>query len=227
MARDRTRAIDEAFAAMAEVDRLMSNYRDDSELSMINRSAATRSVQASDPMFSVLTAAHDVSARSGGAFDVTVGPLVRLWGFHDKKPHVPTSRGARRGAAARGLSQRPAGSRAAHRSLRASQAWRSISAASRKASPSKSRPTCCGVMALEGFIDAGGNQYLLGTPPGKRLWTVGIKNPVDPRRAARARSTQTRHRCRRRPTTPTSSTRTAGRTATFSIRTRSLRRTPR
>ena len=31
--------------------------------------------------------------------------------------------------------------------------------------------------AVLSFIDAGGNQYLLGTPPGKRLWTVGIKDP--------------------------------------------------
>jgi Membrane-associated lipoprotein involved in thiamine biosynthesis len=30
---------------------------------------------------------------------------------------------------------------------------------------------------LSGFIDAGGNQYLLGVPPGKRTWTVGIKDP--------------------------------------------------
>ena len=30
---------------------------------------------------------------------------------------------------------------------------------------------------LNGFIDAGGNQQLLGTPPGKRIWTVGIKDP--------------------------------------------------
>jgi thiamine biosynthesis lipoprotein len=34
---------------------------------------------------------------------------------------------------------------------------------------------------LEGFIDAGGNQYLLGTPPGKTSWTVGIKDPDDPK----------------------------------------------
>ena len=35
---------------------------------------------------------------------------------------------------------------------------------------------------LGGFIDAGGNQYLLGTPPGKRAWTVGISDPDVPAR---------------------------------------------
>ncbi len=87
----RAAAIDEAFGAFAEVDRLMSNYRDDSELAVINRDAARQPVRVSDPMMSVLQAAQKVSAQSGGGFDVTVGPLVRLWGFHDKKPHQPTA----------------------------------------------------------------------------------------------------------------------------------------
>src|SRR5437660_12092468 len=50
----RRTAINEAFAAFAEIDRLMSNYRDDSELGLINRSAALAAVSVSDPMFSVL-----------------------------------------------------------------------------------------------------------------------------------------------------------------------------
>src|SRR5260221_2565952 len=50
----RRASVDEAFGAMAEVDRLMSNYRDDSELSRINRSAARDSVVVSDPMLAVL-----------------------------------------------------------------------------------------------------------------------------------------------------------------------------
>src|SRR5258707_9890642 len=86
----RRTAIDEAFAAFAEVDRLMSNYRDDSELALVNRRAAHGAVSVSDALFGVLDAARRVSSASNGAFDITVGPLVRLWGFHDKTPHVPT-----------------------------------------------------------------------------------------------------------------------------------------
>ena len=86
----RRTAIDEAFAAFAEIDRLMSNYRADSELAALNRDAARESVSVSEPMFAVLDAARRVSAASGGAFDITVGPLVRLWGFYDKAPHIPS-----------------------------------------------------------------------------------------------------------------------------------------
>jgi thiamine biosynthesis lipoprotein len=35
---------------------------------------------------------------------------------------------------------------------------------------------------LAGFVDAGGNQYMVGTPPGKRQWTIGVKDPETPAR---------------------------------------------
>src|ERR1700675_90476 len=62
----RRAGVDEAFGAIAEVDRLMSNYRDDSELSLINRRAAREPVPLSAPMFAVLTAAERVSRESNG-----------------------------------------------------------------------------------------------------------------------------------------------------------------
>jgi thiamine biosynthesis lipoprotein len=177
----RKSAIDEAFAAFAEVDRLLSNYRDDSELSLVNGRAAAEAVNVSEPMFSVLEAARRVSTASNGAFDITVGPLVRLWGFHDKKPHLP--------AAAELAAVRPLVD------------YRNLLLDPQKHSVRFVRPGVeidLGGIAkgfaveiaadvlrrhgLGGFIDAGGNQYLLGTPPGKRTWTVGIKNPDVPDR---------------------------------------------
>ena len=72
----------------AEVDGLldgvnasMSTYRDDSELSRINASQATDWVSVSASLCKVLSAASTVYKQSSGAFDVTVGPLVNLWGF--------------------------------------------------------------------------------------------------------------------------------------------------
>src|SRR5207244_2199369 len=56
----------------------------------INTTAASGAVGVSDPMLRVLEAAQKVSDDSNGAFDVTVGPLVKLWGFFDKRPHVPS-----------------------------------------------------------------------------------------------------------------------------------------
>jgi thiamine biosynthesis lipoprotein len=68
-----------AFARIAELDGIMSDYRPSSELMQLCRKAGGDPVKVSDDLFKVLTQAQAVSELSGGAFDVTVGPVVRLW----------------------------------------------------------------------------------------------------------------------------------------------------
>ncbi len=63
------------------VNASLSTYRPDSELSRFNRSPDTGWVPASADLLRVVTEAQRVSRLTGGAFDVTVGPLVNLWGF--------------------------------------------------------------------------------------------------------------------------------------------------
>ena len=72
-------------AAIAEeldlVNGQMSTYLPESELSRFNRSPGDQWFAVSEPLLDVLSAAQTVSRASGGALDVTVGPLVNLWGF--------------------------------------------------------------------------------------------------------------------------------------------------
>jgi thiamine biosynthesis lipoprotein len=178
-ARTRSEAVEEAFAAVAEVDRLMSNYREDSELSLVNRDAAERPVRVSDPLLAVLVAAQDVSLRSHGVFDVTVGPLVRLWGFHDKKPHVPSEEELQAvrplvGSANLVIDREARTVRFARKGVELDLGGIAKGFAVEIAA---------GVLrkhSLAGVIDAGGNQYLVGRPPGKESWGVGVKNPDAP-----------------------------------------------
>ena len=68
-------------AELDAVDRSMSNWRADSELSRLNAAASPEPVPISDPLALVLETALRVQEESGGAFDITVGPLLRLFGF--------------------------------------------------------------------------------------------------------------------------------------------------
>jgi len=172
----RRAAIDEAFAAFVEVDRLMSNYRDDSELAAVNRNAAREPVPVSEPMFAVLDAAGRVSAASDGAFDITVGPLVRLWGFHDKTPHIPS--GAELASVRSLVDYRKVLLGADQHTVRFARAGMELDLGG--IAKGFAVEIAAGVLrrkGLSGFIDAGGNQYLLGMPSGKRTWTIGIKDP--------------------------------------------------
>jgi thiamine biosynthesis lipoprotein len=68
-------------ALLADVDRQMSTYRTDSELSRFNRGPGGKWIPISKPIVEIVAAAHEISEKTGGSLDVTVGPLVRLWHF--------------------------------------------------------------------------------------------------------------------------------------------------
>jgi len=71
----------EIAAILEKINGQMSTYLDDSELSLFNRSQETNWIDASQALAGVLQQAQHISAMTNGAFDVTVGPLVNLWGF--------------------------------------------------------------------------------------------------------------------------------------------------
>lgn len=67
--------------ALEDIEQGMSTWRADSEISRFNASPTTEWFPVSEGTCRAVAAANDVSRMSGGAFDVTVGPLVNLWGF--------------------------------------------------------------------------------------------------------------------------------------------------
>ena len=83
-------AIDAAFEEAHRLDALLSNYRSESEWSLINRDAAAGPVEISPELFRLLSACMEYSRASEGTFDVTVGPLMRAWGFFGGGRHVPS-----------------------------------------------------------------------------------------------------------------------------------------
>jgi thiamine biosynthesis lipoprotein len=82
-------AVDAAFEEAHRLDALLSNYRAESEWTRINREAAARPVEVSPELFHLLSDCIDYSRASEGAFDLTVGPLMRAWGFFGGERHVP------------------------------------------------------------------------------------------------------------------------------------------
>ncbi len=66
---------------LADINQSMSTYISDSELSLLNQSKESGWQKLSDDLYFVIEHANKVSSLSDGAFDITVGPLVNLWGF--------------------------------------------------------------------------------------------------------------------------------------------------
>ena len=66
---------------LQEVDRHLSTYRDDSEISLINRDQTGGWQEVSPVLYAVVQEAVEVSELTHGAFDLTVAPLLELWAF--------------------------------------------------------------------------------------------------------------------------------------------------
>ena len=82
-------AVDAAFDEVRRLDDMLSNYKPESEWSEVNRNAAARPVTVSPELFRLLSACLEYSREGEGAFDITVGPLMRVWGFYRGSGHLP------------------------------------------------------------------------------------------------------------------------------------------
>jgi len=171
-------ATDEAFEEVRRLDSLLSNYKKDSEWSRVNREAAHRPVAVSQELFELLSTCLDYSRRSGGAFDITVAPLVKIWGFykgHGRLPHRAEIRNALAHVGYEGLILDPVS-----RTVRFAKPGMEIDPGGIGKGYAVDRVVELLKAAGVGIalISAGGSSiYALGTPPGQAGWKVKVRHP--------------------------------------------------
>src|SRR5205823_39330 len=79
--------------ALDEIDRLeaqLTVYRESSEVSHLNREAAAGPVVVEDRLFGLLARCEQLTQATEGAFDVSVGALIKSWGFFRRQGRVPS-----------------------------------------------------------------------------------------------------------------------------------------
>lgn len=171
-------ALAAAQSAVFRVDSLMSTYRGESEISALNAAAGTGAWQklASETL-AVLLAARRAAEASGGAFDVTVGPLMEAWGFRTRRTGRPTEAlldSARARVDYRALEIDSAGSRA--RLVREGMAV-DLGAIAKGYALDVAAAAMRAAGADAGMIDLGGNVYVFGAPQQRDEWKIGILDP--------------------------------------------------
>lgn len=82
-------AANEALDEIERLDQQLSHYRSTSDICHLNERAARGPVYVEPRLFDLLRRVKEIHARTGGAFDVTAGPLIRAWGFFLKQGRVP------------------------------------------------------------------------------------------------------------------------------------------
>lgn len=83
-------AVHTAFARIAAIDRALSDYLPDSEINALAKAPIDQPIPVGEDLFRVFSAAIQLSQETDGAFDITAGPLIRLWRLSRKNKALPT-----------------------------------------------------------------------------------------------------------------------------------------
>jgi len=178
--------LESALNEVDRIDRLMSHYKPESPLLRINREAARHPVVVDPELFEFIKRSLKYSGETDGAFDITVGPLMKAWGFFRGEGYMATEADL---ATAR--------ERVGFRHVVVDESKHTIGfdvtgveldlggiakgyAVDRVVAILRAH----GVDAA--LVSAGGSTiYALGAPPGQTGWTVSIQDPIDASKAAR------------------------------------------
>jgi thiamine biosynthesis lipoprotein len=173
-------AIDKAIDEMRRLDRMLSSYDPNSEISEVNRLGGIKPVKVSPETYQVMERALYFATISNGAFDPTILPVMRLWGFGDPKQHVPSKE-----EIARALEL------VDYRKVQLSQQDSTVFVGERgmgvdlgAIAKGYAVDRMADIMRKEGvtsfLINAGGNVYASGLKPDRTPWNVAVTDPRDP-----------------------------------------------
>ncbi|HHT9108397.1 MAG TPA: FAD:protein FMN transferase [Candidatus Wunengus sp. YC63] len=176
------KAIEESLDEMERIDRIMSNYKKESELSRLNKKAVKSPVPCNGELLDVIERSQYYSELSGGAFDITVSPIVALWGFFSEKGHVPPDKEIEKVLPAVSyknivINKSNDTKKPATIFLKNTQTQIDLGAIGKGYAVDKALEIIRKFGINNGCINLGGNIYVLGTPPGKNAWKIGVQHP--------------------------------------------------
>lgn len=165
------------FEEMKRLDRVMTTWLPDSEVSQINAAAGVRPVAVSDETFTVIARAHEISRRSRGVFDITVGAFKGLWKFdEDMDGTLPDPAEVKQRLARIGWRHLALDKRKRTVFLRKKGMSITLGGIAKGYAVDK----CVQLLHAQGFVDfmiqAGGDMYVSGRK-GADPWVVGIRDP--------------------------------------------------
>lgn len=165
------------------LDDLLSVFKPESEVSRINRKAGKDNTPVGNEVVTLLNQARQYNEITGGAFDVTVEPLMKLWGFRQNpfiRSSLPTDREIAQALDAVGMKNVEVdenGSSVGLLQERSKLDFGGIAVG-------YSVDSAVRILKEEGidaaFINHSGDAFALGCPPGTDGWEVSIPNPLRP-----------------------------------------------
>jgi thiamine biosynthesis lipoprotein len=164
-------------ATFDSINLRLSSWRGDSELGRLNAAPADSPVVVSKWLSECLRVAEGLRDVSGGAFDPTAEPLMRLWGFYRRQGHLPVQGeidSCR--ALLGGYTHDPF--RDTVTKLRAETRF-DLGGVAKGFAVDRAVANLVELGISSALIDLGGNLFCLGLPDGRDVWRVGVRDPLD------------------------------------------------
>jgi len=173
--------LDAAFARIAEIESRMTVNRDDSEVMRINAAAGVRPVVVTSDVLEVVRQGLLYSSDGDGAYDITVNPLVKLWGIGSPRARVPAADEIRRAIALIDYRKVEVNTTTSTVYLGKHGMGLDLGSIAKGYAADEVARIVRAQGVRSALIDLGGNVLTFGTKPDGSRWRIGIQNPGEAR----------------------------------------------
>jgi thiamine biosynthesis lipoprotein ApbE len=181
-------AFNDVFKEINRLDYLMSNYKEESELSKVNKNAASEPTTCDNELAYVIEQSLQYSDITDGAFDITIGPLMKKWGFFKEQGRVPNKEELKSVLKSVSYKNIIIGEEVKKSLFRDPSIVKTISFKHSGTQIDlggigKGYAVDMAIRVLKGnginsaLINFAGNIYAYGTPPEKDSWVIGLQHP--------------------------------------------------
>jgi thiamine biosynthesis lipoprotein len=173
------RAFRAGFDRIRDLDALLSDYKADSELSRLTSAAVGRPTPISRDLFAVLSAAQQIAEASGGAFDVTQGPVIRLWREARKTHTLPAAPALAEAAARTGYRKLHLEASRHTVTLDREGMALDVGGIAKGYAASEALATIGGLGVRSAMVAVSGDLAFSDAPPGARGWRIALHDLPD------------------------------------------------
>ena len=160
-----------------EIESVLSMHLSQSEIAAINENAGVQPVEVSQRTFDLLQRAKELSEQSDGAFDITIAPVVELWGITSDHPHVPTDEELAQAMALMGLEDLVLDEEACTAYLTRPGMAIDLGGIAKGWTADQLREYARELGAERGYVSLGGNLTIIGERPDGDPFKFGLRDP--------------------------------------------------
>lgn len=160
-----------------EIESVLSLHLSQSEIASINENAGVQPVEVSQRTFDLLQRAKELSEQSDGAFDITIAPVVELWGITSDHPHVPTDEELAQAMALMGLEDLVLDEEACTAYLTRPGMAIDLGGIAKGWTADQLREYARELGAERGYVSLGGNLMIIGERPDGDPFKFGLRDP--------------------------------------------------